>query len=1603
MANGPGVTEAFIRAVAEGRSGRTGQPPQTGGAVEAFTRAAAEAGARPQRSDQHRQFFRDQTTRGQRALEMARQFSGRVIDSAFLSPIQAVAELPGVLGVDDTPADMLAERVEGFREGISNRMERRAFEMGLSEREAAAAGFGGELFGFMVPAVGALKVASLLRRSRRILPFDPLQDVTAGLMFGGLLTPNEEATERAKTALIEGGLFGAVGIVARGVIVPIMRYRAGRVAAREADERVMEIISRLGGDEPPILDSPDLARGVLKQLSEEDWILNSPIAQRILERNANETAVVQAIMDNAQQRANIGVLRNITDPARVIRRIEDEFPAFRGKMQAFRADNPSRPDRFRGKEGTYDLYFGTSGLSGKQRSQLAREGFFEGQRVLYTRGGIEGEYIGRAGKTRIAFRDLQTGKIRRVNMDNIQDLPYAIVPDERAPELSALYKDFSEFYSSAAARLRSEGSGMSPDDFIRGIREGRIDPTTLPEDRAFFLRRVDVADDAPGAAAFAVVGRDGQEVAHVVGEVTGDAFRVVNIQAASDEVAQGLLGPGNVRLLGRQLVEQLRATGHNPRVITGIRESGAAPGRVQSLDVEQLMREAPTERFMNEPNAITHLHDAGLTPQDATEALAVANARRAEAGLPPIPTVQELIQRSGVEFVKPNPSQALGSFDEIFEAWARERGFLLDQLEEITDMTAHAAAMIPGRRFTSIASWDRGSVRSATPTGQGSELATSVRVQRTVSEPRDLEAARVHFAERLRADLLKRVPEEDLTVFTRIRDQLMEIGEEIPDDLRALAARAGFNQSKRPDGSVTVRDINTGARFDFVSEREAREGLENVIRNMRDTPDGSIIPANFGGGITTNPGLLRNVDGELLDPNLGLAQQAREGVSGRAVTNMRDFIVNIDRDFGTPLFTRFVDKLIRGHALSVQESAPWLRQVGNLFKGWKQNDLNQLGRFLTTTEEVALNQNRLLTRAEKIQIGRELGIENPARFAAKSEEMTRVWRAAARHYGFPEDRIIPEYFGRIRSFADKHGGRAHLSAIFPEGVPDHWQWAAEFMRTGEMSNFELNPAIVMAKWFRGAATNRHTREPWEELARVVGTRNNPGMTIGDLSPAQREAMLQRTPALRNLEPAELMREPVLPGPIADTLREFLTMMRGLPSSSQAATRRSFKSFFKNLGVTFDETLLDEYVNVGLSTMYGSAMGLRIMQTARNLTQPAYLTGGRLGFRDAQTSMRQALTIEGFREVQQEGVIRAVSGGGLPMHDQVFEQLGTNIQGSGIFGTAIAGAMRSGLRLGNVSRKVSEKFLIPYTATDELNRAWSYFWYKDHTRRLLQRFEGGQLTPERFLDDLAPGMARNLKEEALRVRQREGNERFLRTVARWGTDEDAFIYGASVQPAWMQHPAGRFMGMFGTWPLWLKSHYGRVMKNMTPGQQASYAMRTAATTGSLVITGYSMGVNMTNWIAPLSLFGYGGGPGTEWAIDAQRLITAPMDQKADAARNLQRNMGALSLPGQVFFRETVRSTQQAENFPHAVLLMGLGRPMDEDHWYFDTVLNQRPIDRIKDSPTIRRWFDNEDGFFESEPPPISPERTMPPGLPILPQGGQQDPGQPSSPSEPGPLP
>ena len=113
-------------------------------------------------------------------------------------------------------------------------------------------------------------------------------------------------------------------------------------------------------------------------------------------------------------------------------------------------------------------------------------------------------------------------------------------------------------------------------------------------------------------------------------------------------------------------------------------------------------------------------------------------------------------------------------------------------------------------------------------------------------------------------------------------------------------------------------------------------------------------------------------------------------------------------------------------------------------------------------------------------------------------------------------------------------------------------------------------------------------------------------------------------------------------------------------------------------------------------------------------------------------------------------------------------------------------------------------------------------------------------------------------------------------------------------------------------------------------------RTAALAWAFATMSLKTWVNMWSCVAPVSL-GFGGGPAVDVAITARYICSGPLDQKASAARRLASQVGALSVPGQLFYRE-IGDALNADSPVHAALRLTLGRPSDKGNFNFDFTLN-----------------------------------------------------------------
>jgi hypothetical protein len=137
------------------------------------------------------------------------------------------------------------------------------------------------------------------------------------------------------------------------------------------------------------------------------------------------------------------------------------------------------------------------------------------------------------------------------------------------------------------------------------------------------------------------------------------------------------------------------------------------------------------------------------------------------------------------------------------------------------------------------------------------------------------------------------------------------------------------------------------------------------------------------------------------------------------------------------------------------------------------------------------------------------------------------------------------------------------------------------------------------------------------------------------------------------------------------------------------------------------------------------------------------------------------------------------------------------------------------------------------------------------------------------------------ERLLNAGDLEGAQNYLgRTLAR----ETMNRYGHANHPSGWNSVAGRLFGQFGTWPVQYKDYLLQGLSRGTGKDRAEFAMTHTALSGSFVLAGQAVGLNLAGWIGFPSL-SYTGGPFTDLTIDMARSINGSDSEKRLARQNL----------------------------------------------------------------------------------------------------------------------
>ena len=400
-----------------------------------------------------------------------------VIGAGLLDPIiggvQALAELPGFFTTRELATDRAANFLERLNQGITSRAETAALKAGVPAEVIADSHMLGEILGYIAPVTASFKAARLLtgiRGGATSLSRNFILDTTAGAIFGGVLSPEENIQERVKDLATQSAVFGVTGLALNGLIFAWQGIRLNRARLKAGDaDLAAEILAIENGGR--VVGNEAQSGALVQLMNEEGYLANTPAAQQFMANLEFDNALVASIRGVAEAGMTRGI---VEDFGTSFAQIAEKLPAMRTQFPGLKFDVVGRQI---GKRRTWDLHFGMNGLSNLQKSQLKKQGRYTGQ--VISKGGTTYEYI-RPGKKKGGLMVLTAdGKITTIQERGVSNLPYAVEEIVLPPAGQALYADYRETTWARMTEAMGIEGPITEQAMIVGLRDGTL---TLSDD-----------------------------------------------------------------------------------------------------------------------------------------------------------------------------------------------------------------------------------------------------------------------------------------------------------------------------------------------------------------------------------------------------------------------------------------------------------------------------------------------------------------------------------------------------------------------------------------------------------------------------------------------------------------------------------------------------------------------------------------------------------------------------------------------------------------------------------------------------------------------------------------------------------------------------------------------------------------------------------------------------------------------------------------------------------------------------------------------------------------------------------------------------------------
>lgn len=642
-------------------------------------------------------------------------------------------------------------------------------------------------------------------------------------------------------------------------------------------------------------------------------------------------------------------------------------------------------------------------------------------------------------------------------------------------------------------------------------------------------------------------------------------------------------------------------------------------------------------------------------------------------------------------------------------------------------------------------------------------------------------------------------------------------------DLEEFASANGKFATSMGKGKVSIFDPVSQERMVYDNHKAAVEALKEMSGPMPDLTPPELerllgFKPNFG-GLALGPPARFGESIPLGDVNFekwansDTFGQLVPGFLEQALVPTRDLLLNLEERYGLPfgkIFLTIQEQVVKRQNFM----SAWVDGVGpGLPDGVMP--FRRIMRLAGPRANQQLINAYLEAEDDAVALAR-IAKQMTDREIKAAKEMRKFYDAAFATFGI-EQNYIRAYAPHFRTYAEQYGNRIddiwrHTKGTpLPKGV----EAFADYARDGVLKVYEDRAFVSGLNYLEIMSHSRFLKEPMKNAALLL-------KAIPD-----------------NAVKAPLM--------------NYLEALRGSEFAAQkAAIDATIERALRNIGVSEATAKgLSEKLTLGsIGLIYNSTMAFRLGPVIRNLTQLTQTTWpmfGGLGD-DLAEGIGRAMTTAGRDAAIMDGAVALKSGARFAAEE--IEQV-----------------MPSWLN------KMSELGLRLYDGADNFNRVATYWTARIRATKAVDKYanaikNGKNLAEAQralVVDAGAHIYHRTVVDEFLRRLANGGPEPASRWLGKQAADVTQFLYGRGNQPRWMRSVPGRFLGQFGTWPLWyVRSTYGvaaNMIKNGYKWEAVKFLARVAIANMALYEAGKAAGIDLRRWMAGNSLF-YTGGPAVE---------------------------------------------------------------------------------------------------------------------------------------------